>query len=297
MSASYEEHEDELARPREPDRPHYAFGTLLGPEDFYLEQTYHRGRLAQALAALYGSGTIVGLKVGVDAADPSKDRPDDELTVSPGLALDRFGRLIELPRRYCIRLGRWFKQQCRDVPGEVAAAYHPASQAVLIDVFIRFVPCERGRTPVFATSTFDGLGAVAASRIRDGCEIVAFPRPSAAELPLPRQSAWLQEFDSGGDPDARRKILHEALLDAGHDFGANFDEQRGMLKPLAEHLDKQDTSFEFLARVSYPALNGDPPARDAARPVPPPVNDIRRFVYPPSAIARWAGMPAPPANE
>ena len=51
------------ARPR-PQRPFYATGMLLDAADFSAEQTYHRGRLAQALALLSGGGTLAGLAVG-----------------------------------------------------------------------------------------------------------------------------------------------------------------------------------------------------------------------------------------
>ena len=37
-------------------RPHYATGILLGARDFADEQTYHRNRLARALAFATGAG-------------------------------------------------------------------------------------------------------------------------------------------------------------------------------------------------------------------------------------------------
>src|SRR5207244_10116355 len=46
-----------------PDRVFYAFGRMLSVQDFDDEQTYHRGRLARAMAYLEGSGTVAGLKV------------------------------------------------------------------------------------------------------------------------------------------------------------------------------------------------------------------------------------------
>ena len=291
MSMQQVEPVDQLAQPREPDRPHYEIGTLLGPEDFYLEQTYHRGRLARVLAALSGAGTLAGLKVTIEPAVAGRG---DEVSVSPGLALDRLGRLIEVPRRACVAIERWFQKQREDNPGALAAAFEPDSNSVLADAFIRFVPCERGRTPVFATHTFDGLSAVAASRIRDGYEIKLFPRPFSADLPRPRQRLWAQGFASGA-MSARRKALQDAILDAGREFASDFDEKRQQPTRLPEHLDKQDTTFEFLARVRLPAINGTPPGRDMGRPVPNPDNSLRRFVVPLSAVAAWVGIPPPAA--
>jgi hypothetical protein len=51
---------DALEAAERPDRPFYATGVLLDAEDFLDEQTYHRGRLARALAYLHGTGTIAG---------------------------------------------------------------------------------------------------------------------------------------------------------------------------------------------------------------------------------------------
>jgi hypothetical protein len=96
---------DPLAdRDLRPDRLHFATGALLDREDFLAEQLYHRGRLARALLALHGTGTVAGLRVSV------RDAGGDELVeVSEGLAIDRLGRLVEVPRPACVRLGRWME--------------------------------------------------------------------------------------------------------------------------------------------------------------------------------------------
>ena len=61
------------------ERPSYATGILLDAQDFTDEQTYHRGRLARALASLTGGGTLAGLRVshspatGAPSARPGGD--------------------------------------------------------------------------------------------------------------------------------------------------------------------------------------------------------------------------------
>ncbi len=96
---------DALAdRDLRPDRLHFATGALLDREDFLAEQLYHRGRLARALLALHGSGTVSGLRVSL-----SDNGGDEMVNVSAGLAIDRLGRLVEVPRNACIRLGRWME--------------------------------------------------------------------------------------------------------------------------------------------------------------------------------------------
>ena len=88
-----------------PERVNYATGVLLAAEDFRDEQTYHRARLARVLAALAGFGTLAGLRV----IPPEVTDAELELRVAPGIAIDRFGRTVEIaravlpPRRSLVR--------------------------------------------------------------------------------------------------------------------------------------------------------------------------------------------------
>ncbi|MEZ5609648.1 MAG: hypothetical protein R3E45_04260 [Rhodocyclaceae bacterium] len=104
-------------------RPHYATGMLLDAGDFADEQTYHRNRLARALAfvsgagarrlpealdpdtagaaGLFGGGTLAGLRV---RQVPAAGEAVEEIRIAPGLAVDRLGRLVEVPRAVCLRL-------------------------------------------------------------------------------------------------------------------------------------------------------------------------------------------------
>jgi hypothetical protein len=103
-----------------PDRLHYATGAMLDRDDFLSEQLYHRGRLARALASLHGSGTVAGLRVEVRPLGET----EETLNVTPGLAVDRMGRLVEVPRPACLRLGRWMEHLSRtDRSALVAARY------------------------------------------------------------------------------------------------------------------------------------------------------------------------------
>src|SRR5215471_6750777 len=82
-----------------PERVNYATGVMLDAEDFRDEQTYHRGRLATTLRHLVGFGTLAGLRV----IPPAANDAELELGVSPGVAIDRLGRLMELRAPQCIR--------------------------------------------------------------------------------------------------------------------------------------------------------------------------------------------------
>jgi hypothetical protein len=110
---------DPLASATDPDRPNYALGVMLDAKDFIDEQTYHRARLARALQFLHGTGTVAGLSVGYVAPLPpgSPEAPDgreEEIRVEPGVAIDGIGRLIEVPRAWCLTLPRWWDAQSND---------------------------------------------------------------------------------------------------------------------------------------------------------------------------------------
>src|SRR5262245_20848451 len=165
----------ETARAGVLDRVFYATGILLAADDFDAEQTYHRGRLARALAYLHGSGTVAGLRVVVvprleQGADPDfPNGREEERGVQPGLAPDRLGRLIEIPREVCLRLDRWYQAEPVD---RLRTALHGApANGVIVDLFVRYMSCERGKTPALAAGPFDALDAVQPSRLRDAYEL------------------------------------------------------------------------------------------------------------------------------
>lgn len=281
---------DPLAQKRDAVRPYYALGVLLGAEDFTDEQSYHRGRLARALAYLHGSGTVAGLAVVVEPETPAQE---ERLLVQPGLAVDRLGRLIEVTQPLCIRLGRWFAQQPPEtlarrlysapVPG-VELPEGDGAAFVVADVFVRFVVCEaEGKTPAFTQSPFEPTGGVAPSRLRDSAEVVGPLLRQEETLPLPA-SEW--DGLDASSPAAFRTALHERILTNWRE--GTVHSNAGGLEPEVVHLTGQDTTSLWLARVAIPvtppAAEGEAPARIEG--APPVVGNLaRRFVYAPNALA------------
>ncbi|HEY0015726.1 MAG TPA: hypothetical protein VGC13_05385 [Longimicrobium sp.] len=307
-----------LDRLLRPDRVAYANGALLGAEDFAAEQSYHRGRLARALAYLHGTGTIAGLRVQVRPPAVGPDAGEGEqVRVEPGVALDPAGRLVEVPDAVCTRLGRWLRASR---PEDRAGAYWEWTAAVaagiaqdsspgktrdyngneqarpegvfVVDVFLRFHPCERGYTPAIASGPFDALDAVAASRVRDGAELSLLLREEKAEdgdeqlqaPPLPGPQ-W-PELPPGTGPDGRGAAIHEDILDAwreGNEFSTRVGSRR-----LREHAITQDGLEVFLARLVVPARTSDNQRlHDDTKRVISVNNLARRFVYSAGALARW----------
>lgn len=293
------------------DRVFYAAGILLDADDFRAEQLYHRSRLARTLAYLHGSGTVAGLWIYRTPPLQPGDDPrfpegrEERLEVEPGLAIDRLGRLIEVPRPACIRLNRWFDAQTDD---DLVQGFHGAPfNGVVVDLFLRFVACEREKTPAFAAGPFDALDAVQPARLRDGYELNLVIRQEA-EPPLPRPVPDLTLPPDPGTPpenerqrrDAiaraiadsdqqRRTLLQNTVFNAWRE-GTDQRDASGNLTPLPEHATNQDTTEVFLARIVLPATvaDGGRPVRSEAEVAID--NYSRPFVYSTAALARWAGI-------
>jgi hypothetical protein len=199
------------------DRLHYATGEMLGQDDFRAEQLYHRRQLARALLFLHGSGTIAGLKViAAPVASPTNPGAVGEvqIIVEAGLAIDRSGRLIELPVPISLRLRRWAefisdpaKTGDPRAVDRLRNAYDAGANAVLADVFLTFHACERGWTPAFATGPFDALDASQPSRVRDSYQ---------ASLVLRSPGIAPQAFDPWATvpPGATTSQVHDAIFAA-----------------------------------------------------------------------------------
>ena len=294
---------DPLAARPGAERPFYATGMLLDAQDFSDEQTYHRGRLARALAFLAGGGTLAGLQV---AYLPATGSQPEEIQVAPGLAVDRLGRLVEIQRPACLRLARWVTAlQANDGGDSVSQAAHTGlgrfvsprfteaatplpARALVADVFVRFAACAVGLTPSFAQGPFDALNAVSAARLRDAYELQLIPRPGLDDdysgLPLPVGDPVIG--NAGATVAARRNAMQDSVLQAyggsGHAGGS------GGLAPLPEQPADLDRSAVFLARVFIPVTAANPPVRTAGAVLVD--NWARRFLPPVPLLGQWAGF-------
>ncbi len=279
------------------DRLRYATGELLGADDFRAEQSYHRRQLAQALLHEHGSGTLAGLRVVVEQKAGAEGAPDEvQLRVQPGLALDRAGRLIEVPREACLRLRRWFEYLAAQLPesgtpnaGDLRAAFREG--AVVADIFLAFHPCDRGYTPAFASGPFDALDASQPSRVRDAYELSLVLR---AEADLPRAfDPWATI--TGETLEERLRAASEASLNAWETLALPPADHVGAWHENPETI---DPTAVLLARVRIPAT---PAADGASAPAPdwsaaawPDLatnldNTIRNFLLPPAALRRVTG--------
>ena len=286
-----------LQREARPDRVAYATGALLGAEDFAAEQSYHRGRLARALAYLHGIGTVAGLRVEIEPVPEGDSRPEDgeRVKIRPGIALDPEGRIVEVATTICTRLNRWLRsvpaaartrgfieRQAAIDAGIVAEDAAPPQGLFAVDVFVKFVECERGKTPAFATGPFDALDAVAPSRLRDGFEASLVLRQETPPPPFPGDPWGALPGDS---PPENMAAIAEKVLDAWHEGTDSFDE-RGRRTHLTGYAEEQDRTEVFLARLLVPAKpQGSEFVRDDSA-APTVDNMQRRFVFSAGALAR-----------
>jgi hypothetical protein len=274
---------DPLETSASPERVNYATGVLLQAEDFRDEQTYHRARLATALRHLVGFGTVAGLAVRAPLAEDN----ELELRVEPGLAVDRYGRLIELGAPYCIRLARWFAAQDTS---KLRAAIHraprtPLDVAVVADVFLSAGECGRGKTPSLASGPFDALDALVPARLAEQpeLELVLRAEGAPADIPTP-ENFWPA-------PNANRDTKLKAVL-GSFDVGLTGGLDEGP-EPLTEHVEGSDNNLSavLLARVAIPvtlaanAPTGTRPVLDLAQRARAD-NSIRPFIFLPG---KWLG--------
>jgi len=279
---------DTLNPPPAPKRVFYATGRMLGVEDFQAEQDYHRGRLARTLLQLCGTGTVSGLLVQTDG---NADVKKLEIQVTPGVAIDRVGRIIEVPRKVCIVLDKWLSQYVQswrsqrsgNAPGTPIIAdpnlgIHDGAH-LTVDVFITFIPCTRELTPCFAAQDdYDATDAFAPNRLLDSFAMQLVLRTDAS--PKTPVDPWA---GLGAQQPTLASLRQFMLAGALGPSGA----------PV-EYPPQFDNSAVFLARILVPATAGtagNPPAWNLTGLGSASIdNTSRLFLIPVSVLSRWNGL-------
>ena len=261
-------------------RVFYSTGRMLGVEDFQAEQDYHRGRLARALLSLHGTGTVIGLNV---TSNQSADLSQLEIRVSPGIAIDRAGRILDVPVMVCIRPQAWLAGQ---TDSDVILAFKSGS--LVVDVFASFAACTRGKTPSFATQDdYDATDAFTANRLLDSFAMQLVLRTDATPL-LPKDP-WLSAgaVPTGGtSPTAAQVLALKQSVLAGTLTPATAAQEYP-----SENTKSFDTTSVFLARLLIAATQANATARPAVDLTKINIdNESRLFVLPSALMARWSGL-------
>ena len=147
-------------------RVNYAFGMILGLDEFLQEQQYflEKGRLHER--ALHGFGTVYGLQVTKTKADGA----DYTIEVAPGMAIDQWGREVVVRSAQCARLGAWLAAQEQAKQGTIEAN-KGVSGEFTVYVVISYTECEDDLVPLPGQPCSSSSQAMAASRLRDAWNI------------------------------------------------------------------------------------------------------------------------------
>jgi hypothetical protein len=230
-----------------PERVHYATGVLLDEQDFVSEQNYLRGRAARALSALHGYGTVCGLRV--TRAPGDAQRKAGRIEVAPGLALDRYGRLIEVRRAQCIDVSSWLADQATLAEEKWQRILDAASAdrtQLQLAVQLRFAVCNHGLTPAFAAGPYSATDYVVPSRLADAFELVLVPRPQAApvasDAPFEVFLQWMRSPPES--PEAMRDALAELAMSAWRPPRESADDGAAMPWVLLAHLTLPTTRMQ-----------------------------------------------------
>ena len=157
-------------------RVNYEFGLVLGVDDFRQEQLYFLARDYLHNRSLHGYGTVAGLDVIADR--PADSTREMLVTVTPGMAVDQFGRTINLRDEQCARLGAWYARQVQD------GTAPPADDAGRLRAYVvaAYDECLDALVPIPGQPCSSSDTLMAPSRIRDSFrfEIRWSPPPMTA---------------------------------------------------------------------------------------------------------------------
>jgi hypothetical protein len=208
-----------------------------------------------------------------------------EVQVTPGMAIDRVGRMIEVPRPVCIRLEAWLENQAAP---DLNNAVHGTS--LVVDVFATFVECTRGVTPCFATQDdYDATDAFSPNRLLDSFAMQLVLRSDAT--PLLPQDPWLAvgALPTPANSPTAPQAVQSFILNVSS--GPTSTQPFGAGAIPAEYPPGFDASSVFLARLQISATAGAagaPPTWDLSKVTID--NFSRLFLYPASLAARWSGL-------
>ncbi|MDZ7268429.1 MAG: hypothetical protein ONB48_11905 [candidate division KSB1 bacterium] len=137
-----------------PVRNHYFYGKLLDARHFTMEQKYFNGKRALLNRLITGYGVICGLDLVL-----TDER--DHIIVQPGVAIDKWGREIVVPRPS-------HPIPCERLPGA------PQGEEEWIHLCLAYHECDSDPTPVLAAEC-DETGPCAPDTIRERYELLARP--------------------------------------------------------------------------------------------------------------------------
>lgn len=208
-------------------RVNYAYGMVLGLDEFLQEQLHNLSKDYLHERALHGYGTVSGLAVSTEAVTGAKDF---RISVTQGIAIDQWGREIVLRCDQCVQVGSWVAAQEDASPGILAKHLLPSGE-VTVYVVASYAECLDRLVPLPGQPCSSSDQVTVASRIRDAWDLELRWDPP----PMPR---W--------DSDRRlARLLDDVSIVAGLD-PAKSDEKAltDAVRALSTHADDGPDSLD-----------------------------------------------------
>jgi hypothetical protein len=167
----HEHHPDEGQCLESFSHPRYFYGQRLDVRHFESEQDYFKGKLWLLNRLVSGCGVVCGLDV--ELGDDGRS-----VVVTPGLALDRMGREIVVPRRSPRVPIPPLEDEPEPAPAKNGYEERPECDDDWVHIVVCFKGCESDPEPVMAGGC-DPAERCAAGSVRERYEIPP-PRPGKA---------------------------------------------------------------------------------------------------------------------
>lgn len=149
-------------------RVNYAYGMVLGLDEFVQEQRHRLGKSELRNRALHGYGTAYGLQV---TAEPVAEGASDVvLRVAPGMGIDQAGREVVVRCAQCAHLGAWLAAQVEADP-TVLQEHAGVSGEHTVYVVASYVSCLDNLVPLPGAPCSSSSQNAVASRVRDAWDI------------------------------------------------------------------------------------------------------------------------------
>jgi hypothetical protein len=185
------------------------YGMLLGEDDFRVLAGNPRGKLMLHQSWLHGRGAVWGLAV---------ESREDQLRVSPGLAVDGWGRELRLTTSWCLTVSAWAQQWLQSQDHFIDC------ETVTIRAWVVAEQdgCDGRPVPALADPCDVNRKHDDYSRTFEGCRITMADRPPAG-VPTYRRLRMLlglegQTGDAAGDDV--REALAEVQVHSGQERAA-----------------------------------------------------------------------------
>lgn len=238
------------------ERLRLAEGVLLTAEHFQTEQLYHRARLARMLAYAQGPGTLAGLDVRWQTFE---DPAATEVLVTPGVAVDYRGRLLELRHDACLNIADWVDDLGSTGTGAALitqgrrAAGGGLPQHMMLDLFADFRAYARRPEPAFATGNADQIDGTQATLSDDAVYLHLIVRDAEDDRNAESMAARLTAAETAEEIQRmKREDLWQNLAPRPDTIATDPG-----LADTEHDLSQQSFGGILLARLPVPLVNDD----------------------------------------